>query len=216
MTVAEENLTKDPSALMKFLEKTYDTVTGDLPVVGSPKDLAKNFLKEGKSKHSSIDTLIRYQMTKTASSGFITGIGGLITLPISLPADIAHSYYVQLRMIAAIGHIYEHDIHSDQVRTLCIACLCGKAVQDVLKDIGVKAGQQFTKKLIQSISGETIKAINKAVGMRLVTKFGEKGVINLGKAIPVVGAGIGASVNAISTYSIGKTAKKMLDPEEGN
>ena len=45
----------------------------------------------------------------------------------------------------------------------------------------------ITKQAIKEISGETIKSINKAVGFRLVTKLGEKGVVNLGKAVPLVG-----------------------------
>lgn len=46
--------------------------------------------------------------------------------------------------------------------------------------------------------------------MRLITKFGEKGIINLGKVVPVVGGIIGGGVNGFGTYAIGKTAKKVF------
>ena len=42
--------------------------------------------------------------------------------------------------------------------------------------VGLKAGQAQVKR----IPGEVIKKINQAVGFRMVTKFGSKGVINLG------------------------------------
>ena len=64
--------------------------------------------------------------------------------------------------------------------------------------------------LIKRILFEVIKQINKAVGFRLVTKFGEKGVINLGKGIPLVG-GIGGTVDAVGTTTIGKTAKRVFN-----
>ena len=64
--------------------------------------------------------------------------------------------------------------------------------------------------LIKRILFEVIKQINKAVGFRLVTKFGETGVINLGKGIPLVG-GIGGTVDAVGTTTIGKTAKRVFN-----
>lgn len=44
------------------------------------------------------------------------------------------------------------------------------------------------------------------MGFRLLTKFGEKGLINLGKLVPGVGAVIGGSLDLIETKSIGKQA----------
>ncbi|GIP46270.1 hypothetical protein J45TS6_47290 [Paenibacillus sp. J45TS6] len=64
--------------------------------------------------------------------------------------------------------------------------------------------------LYRKIPNEVIKAINKKVGARLLTKFGEKGVINLGKAVPVLGGIIGGAVDGIGTNIIGKTAKNTF------
>ena len=52
--------------------------------------------------------------------------------------------------------------------------------------------------------------INQQVGFRLFTKFGEKGLVNLHKAIPVLGGIIGGSVDAFSTYAIAKAAKALF------
>lgn len=48
--------------------------------------------------------------------------------------------------------------------------------------------------------------INQKVGTRLLTKFGEKGIINLGKMIPLLGGVIGVTFDASGTYIIGKAA----------
>ena len=48
------------------------------------------------------------------------------------------------------------------------------------------------------------------MGFRLVTKFGEKGIVNLGKAVPLVGGVIGGTVDTIGTTVIGKTAKYVF------
>ena len=68
-------------------------------------------------------------------------------------------------------------------------------------------GQKLTISAIKSITRETLVAINRAVGFRLLTKFGEKGVINLGKAVPLVGGVIGATFEAVSTNGVGNIAR---------
>ncbi len=130
------------------------------------------------TKHSTIDqainSLIRWQNAKCTTSGFLSGLGGLIVLPIAIPANIASVTYVQIRMIAAIAHMRGYDSRDDQVKTFVFVCLTGQSASDILKQAGIKAGSAFTKQAIKRIPGEIIKSINKVVGFRLVTKFGEK------------------------------------------
>lgn len=70
--------------------------------------------------------------------------------------------------------------------------------------VGGKVGQSQIKK----IPGEIIKSINKAVGFRLVTKFGQKGIINLGKVVPLIGGGIDAAGTKTMAFSAKKTFKE--------
>ncbi|WP_426759055.1 hypothetical protein ACPT8I_08075 [Lactiplantibacillus plantarum] len=42
----------------------------------------------------------------------------------------------------------------------------------------------------------------------MITKFGEKGVLNLGKMVPVLGAIVGGGVDFASTNVIAKATKK--------
>ena len=63
---------------------------------------------------------------------------------------------------------------------------------------------------LRKIPSEVIKGINQKVGFRLLTKFGEIGVVNLSKFIPVVEGVIGGAVDGVGTKVIGKTAKKIF------
>lgn len=59
--------------------------------------------------------------------------------------------------------------------------------------------------------------INQRIGFRLLTKFGEKGVINLGKMLPVAGEIIGGAFDVASTTIIAKNAIKLfIECEEPN
>jgi hypothetical protein len=61
------------------------------------------------------------------------------------------------------------------------------------------------------ISGEVLKRINRAVGFRLVTKAGTRGVVNLVKVVPLAG-GLVAALDAAATKVIGSTAKQAFVP----
>jgi len=172
--------------------------------------LGNEYLQREGTLEEKIKSLIRWQNTKCAVSGFLSGLGGIITLPVAVPANVASVLYVQIRMIAAIAHMCGYDVHDDRVKTLVFVCLCGNGVKDILKNTGIIIGTKLSKEAIKKLSFEVIKNINKAVGFRLLTKFGQKGAINLGKTIPFVGGCIGATVDAVATNTIGKVAKKTF------
>ena len=52
---------------------------------------------------------------KCGTSGLVTGLGGLITLPVAIPANISSVMYVQMRTIACIAKMGGYDVTSDQV-----------------------------------------------------------------------------------------------------
>ncbi|MNF94688.1 EcsC protein family protein [compost metagenome] len=131
-------------------------------------------------------------------------------MPVAIPANLASVIYIQLRMIAAIAIMNGHDVKDDKVRSFVYASLCGNAAKDILKDVGIVVGKKMAEQGLKKLSGEVIKKINQQVGFRLLTKFGSKGVVNLSKAIPLVGGITGAVFDGVSTNVIGNTAKKIF------
>ncbi|AYO04187.1 EcsC family protein [Vibrio parahaemolyticus] len=193
--------------IMQALDWAYDKAINGVAGLDSAQELALSYIKESSDPISQANSLIRWQNTKAGTSGFLTGLGGLITMPVTLPANITSVMYVQIRMIAAIAHMGGHDLKDDRVKAMVYACLTGNAAKDILKDIGIVVGRKLTENAIKSISGKTITKINQAVGFRLLTKFGEKGAINLGKAIPLVGGIVGATFDSVTTNTIGNMAR---------
>ncbi len=93
-------------------------------------------------------------------------------------------------------------------------CLAGNAGKEILHKTGVDLATKLAHVAIQSIPGKTLTAINMAVGFRLVTKFGQKGVVNMGKAIPLLGGVIGATLEVVATNAIGNVALGVFCREE--
>jgi len=198
------------SKIMQALDWAYDKSINGISGLDSATELAESYMNQNGSLEDRVDSLIRWQNTKAGTSGFLTGLGGLITMPITIPANISSVMFVQIRMIAAIAHMAGHNLNDDRVKSLVFTCLTGNAAKDILKDIGITMGRKFTENAIKNISGKTIIEINKRVGFRLLTKFGEKGIINLGKAIPLVGGIVGATFDSVATNTIGNIAKETF------
>lgn len=188
----------------------YEKAINGMPGLDSAQELAQSYMRKGDCRIEQANSLIRWQNTKAGTSGFLSGIGGIITMPVTLPANITSVLYVQIRMIAAIAYMGGHDVRDDQVKSLVYVCLTGNSAKDIMKGPGIAMGTKLTTNSIKSISGKTITAINQKVGFRLVTKFGEKGVINLGKAVPLVGGLIGGSFDSITTNTIGNVARETF------
>jgi hypothetical protein len=198
-------------SITKALDWAYDkAIVGGLPGTKDAYELAEEFLKGKGGLQDQVNTLIRWQNSKSATSGFVTGLGGIITLPVAIPANLASVLYIQLRMIAAIAIMGGQDVKDDKVRTMAFACLCGNAAKDILKDVGIVIGKKVAEQGLKKLSGEVIKKINQKVGFRLVTKFGSKGVVNLSKAIPLLGGITGAVFDGVSTNIVGNTARNLF------
>lgn len=193
--------------IIKILDGVYKNVLNGLgkasPLV---EDFANDYLSKEKEPSIAANKMINNQIIKCSTSGFITGFGGLITLPITIPANISSVLYVQMRMIACTAYMAGFDLKSDQVQTLVYACLAGVSVTEVIKQTGIKIGVKMATSAIKKIPGKTLTKINQKVGFRFVTKFGEKGIINLGKLVPGVGAIIGGSLDYFETKIIAKRA----------
>ena len=113
-------------------------------------------------------------------------------------------------MIAAIAHINGYDIYSDQVRTIAYACLTGSSAANILKNVGIKISEKMAVNALKRVPGAILIKINQQVGFRLVTKFGQKGLVNVIKMMPLVGGVVGGVFDTGMTLTIGNIAKKLF------
>ncbi|WP_418213131.1 EcsC family protein [Bacteroides difficilis] len=196
--------------ILNALDWAYDKAVNGVRGLDSAQDMADDYLKGEGALIDKVNSLIRWQNTKAGTSGFITGLGGLLTLPLTLPANITSVLYVQIRMVAAIAIMGGYDVKDDRVRSIVYSCIAASSAAEVAKNFGIKLGNKLAMQGIKKISGETLKKINQAVGFRLLTKFGQKGFVNLGKTIPFVGGIVGATFDVVATNTVGNVARNTF------
>ena len=198
MTDKKQNIKPNNGLIAKTLDWAYSKAVVGLTGVDSAYDLGNSYLHQDGTLSQQVDSLIKWQVAKAATSGFVTGLGGVMIMPLTVPANIASVIYVQIRMIAAIAYMGGHDIRDDRVKSLVYICMVGNGAKELLKDVSIKASEKLISKTIEKVSA------------KLAAKAGEKGVTSLGKAVPVIGGVVGGSYDAISTRVVGKVAKRIF------
>lgn len=201
--------------MQEVLDTLYAKALDGVPMVSrSVDEMVDDYRDKYSTDRDAARALANNQVVKCGTSGFITGLGGIITLPVAIPANVSSVMYVQMRMVASIAKLGGFDTRSDQVQTLAYACLAGTAASDILKDAGIKVGEKFAVAAIKKIPGATLVKINQRVGFRLITEFGEKGIVNMGKLVPLVGGFIGGGFDVVSTKVIARNAIKLFIDKE--
>ena len=203
------------SVLVKVANWLTGAAINGIGPLSSSRDLAQEYRidKSYADDDARVKSLIKWEASKNFGTGFLTGLGGFVTMPITVPAGIGAAWAVQARMVGAIAEIYGHSVNESRVQTMILLCLIGSDALAILRQTGVKVGRKVSEKLIEKIPGKILVEINKKVGFRLITKGGEKGIVNLTKCVPIVGGVIAGTVDVLSCRVVGKCAIKMFKPQ---
>ena len=76
--------------MLQVLDWAYTKVNGNVPGFGTSQEMAEEYLKKNNGNiEEAVDAMVRWQVTAAATTGFVTSLGGLPTMLITLPANIA-------------------------------------------------------------------------------------------------------------------------------
>ena len=92
--------------IMTLLDTLYQKVLAGVPKVSVPvSTMALDYMSKHSTKEVAAKAMLKNQVIKCATSGFLTGFGGIVTLPVAIPANISSVLYVQMRMIACTAYM---------------------------------------------------------------------------------------------------------------
>jgi hypothetical protein len=158
-----------------------------------------------------IKKLIVESVEAAAAAGFVTGLGGFIAMPVTIPANLAGALVINARLAGAIAYLRGYDPTDPHVRTVATLVAAGSSAQEILRAFGVSIGTKVAMAAIKNIPMAIIRDINKKVGFMLLAKYGTKrAAVTLAKGVPLVGGVVGGAVDAALTGLVGRTARKMF------
>lgn len=180
-----------------------------------PIKSARTVASEALADHGTPERAIAHIVTShsrlAAANGFVTGLGGLITLIVALPLNVIGFSLASARMAAAIAAVRGHDLDDPATRTAILLTLTGNNASELLARAGVAApGGRITSTALRRLPSSTLAFINKGVAFRLLTKTLGKGLTRFGRLVPLVGGVVGAVIDRTMIRSIARTAKKEM------
>ncbi|HVK45423.1 MAG TPA: EcsC family protein [Micropruina sp.] len=183
-------------------------IEGNGTIPGAKTAAAKSL--QSRSEHeAAVDWILKQHVAYAGAQGLLTNIGGLITLPVALPANLAGLAVVQMRMIAAIAHLRGYDVDDRRVRVALTMLMLGE--DEVRRRI--VSGRLPTSPLVIATAPVFDPLLEQSVNERvfgdLGTKMAGKHVVLLAaKRIPFIGGGVGAATDGYLTYALGQYARR--------
>jgi uncharacterized protein (DUF697 family) len=146
--------------------------------------------------------------------GFVTGIGGIATIPL-IPANVTASLTLGLNTIAGVAELRGYDTKHSKVRTLMLIALLGEGGKEILKSMGIQAGKGVLQGVLKQVPTKALIEINKQVGFRLIAKYGAgRGVITVMKIVPLAGGVVGGTLDGTFVYTCGQSAKNYFPQKD--
>lgn len=198
-----------------FVGKLVDFgIDGVGPLGSSAEVVAKARKEHGGNVEKAINEIVSDHVKKAGVGGFVTGFGGIVTMPVSLPANVLEFYTLATRMVAGIAELRGYDVHSDGARAAIMLSLVGADADDLIQKAGLSAATSMTGsgRLARMAMSRMPKAagmmINKAVGFRLLTTVGGKALSRVIRFVPVAGGIVGAGLDGFLMKRIADHARR--------
>ena len=188
------------------LDRLYPRALDGLPGLPPPVTLAAEIRQTDGDFDDHFDRLVRRHIAITSAAGFASGLGGWLTLPVTLPANLASVALVQLHMVASVAALAGYDPAAPHVREQVLGCLIGVAPQDPARDADTetldRVGLKLAEKGLKLVVSGAIRTAKWGAGK--VAGSVQNRVL---RGIPLVGGVIGAVSDGYVTMQVARTAR---------
>lgn len=184
---------------------------GPLPPAAKAADAQLKEQKGNRERavHEVIENHVRY----AGAQGFVTNLGGVVTMALSIPANVSGLALIQCRMIAGIAHLRGYDLDDPRVRNAILTCLLGEdTVNAMIKNKKLPAPPMALATAPVN-DPDLDRVLSAEVASELITKVaGKRVAVTVGRRVPIVGGVVGLGADAYATWRIGRYADKELLP----
>lgn len=195
-----------------LLRRIYPKALGGIPGLGTPTEAATRARRDAATPRSQAQSIVGNYLALSGTAGFLSNLGGWLTMPVTLPANLAGVALLQLHMGQTVAALAGHDPSAPAVRDRVIACLLGDATAEPTRTETEEAvdrvGVKLAERALRTLAGQVAKTTGRAaVGTaKWLAERRLKRLITRG--IPVVGGAIAAVSDAYSTRTV---SRALLD-----
>ena len=203
-----------PEMTTSFVHEALDrAIRGVGPLPGAAAAAEKQLQEQRGDVEAAIKELIENHVRYAGAQGFLTNLGGLVTMAVTVPTNISGLALIQCRLVAGITHLRGYDLDDRRVRNAILTCLLGE--EKILTLIRRKQlpGTPMAIATAPAYDAHLDKIVAGEVAGELLTKVaGKKLATTVGRRVPVVGGLVGASADGFSTWQVGRYVGRELLP----
>lgn len=203
-----------PETTAKLIYRSmHHAIEGVGPLAGAAEAAEKQLAERPGDLDRAVNEVIEFNVRLAAVEGFVTNLGGIVVSSLLMPANVAGSAVIQLRMVAGIAHLRGYDVNDPAVRNAILACLLGKdSVKSAVKGKRLPA-RPYDLANATTADPELHRILAAEVTSSLIAKAAGKRVVGtVARKIPVVGGVVGGSADAYDTWKVGRYTDKELFP----
>jgi len=203
-----------PNITSGFVHQALERAIRGLGPLDSAAMAAEKQLDEQKGDvEKAIGEVIENNVRLAGAQGFLTNIGGLVTMTVMVPTNITGLALIQCRMVAGIAHLRGYDLADKRTRNAILASLLGE--ERVLALIKKKKipGTPMALATAPVHDPQLDVVMANEVASELITMVaGKRIATTVGRRVPVVGGLVGAGADGFSTWKIGRYVDRELLP----
>jgi len=184
---------------------------GPLPpaALAADRQLAEQHGHVGRAVGEVIDNHVRY----AGAQGLLTGLGGVVTATLTIPANLAGLALVQARMVAGIAHLHGYDLDDPRVRNAVLTCMLGRQVVDERIREHALPGPPMAIATAPVHDPDLDRVLTAEVASDLIQRVGGKRLaITIARRTPIVGGAFGMGADGWATWRVGRYAAGELRP----
>ena len=200
------------SFVREALNRAIDGV-GPLPAAAAAAD--KQLKEQRGDVDRAIHEVIENNVRIAGAQGFLTNIGGLVTMAVTIPANVTGLALIQCRMVAGIAHLRGHDLSDPRVRNAILTLLLDEdQVANMIKARKLPA-TPMALATAPAHDPSLDATISHVVATDIVARVaGKRLATTIGRRVPGVGGVVGAGADAFATWKTGRYADRELLPRQ--
>jgi uncharacterized protein (DUF697 family) len=201
-----------PGLASGFVRQAFDrAVDGTGPLRGAAEAAERRLRDHDGNVAQAIGSLVDAHVKLAGIQGFVTNLGGIVTMAVTVPANVSGLALLQCHMVGGIAHLRGYDLSDPRVRNAVMACMLGRdSVKRLVKKgtlpsspMAIATAPAYDPTLDDRIAAEVASEL-------LARAAGKRGAAALARKMPLLGGGMGAVTDGYLTYQVGQYAAKEL------
>jgi hypothetical protein len=201
-----------PGLASGFVRQAFDrAVDGTGPLRGAAEAADRRLLEHDGNVSRAIGSLVDAHVKLAGIQGFVTNLGGVVTMTLTVPANVSGLALLQCHMVGGIAHLRGYDLADPRVRNAVMACMLGRDSVKRLVKKGTLPSSPMAIATAPAYDPTLDDRIATEVAGELLTRVaGKRGAAAFSRKMPVIGGGVGAVTDGFITFQVGQYAAKEL------